>query len=289
MPGEQSAKDNENTYILDAASGAEMARLMKQDRLLTEGMGGLFPERGDVATMHDILDIACGPGGWVLDTAFAYPKTRVVGVDINRKMVEYARAQAWSRGLENASFQVMNALERLDFPDHSFDLVNARFLVGFMPQARWATFFQECVRITRPGGVIRVTEFDEPGTSNSTAFETLKKYAFQAIHKAGFTSSVDGHNYGIMPILGRLLRDAGCRDVGQRVHAIDFSYGTEGHEPMYQNSKIAFQLVQPFMVKMKVLTEQEAEERYNQMLIEIMSEDFCAVWLYMTAWGQKPL
>lgn len=289
MSDQPSSKDTENTYILDVESGAEMARLMKQDRLLTEGMGGLFPERTDIATMHDILDIACGPGGWVLDTAFAYPKTRVVGVDINRKMVEYARAQAWSRGLENASFQLMNALERLDFPDQSFDLVNARFLVGFMPQAHWPTFFQECLRITRPGGIIRVTEFDEPGTSNSVAFEMWKKYTFQAIHKAGFTSSVDGHNYGIMPILGRLLRDAGCRDVGQRAHVIDFSYGTEGHEPMFQNCKIAFQLVQPFMVKMKVLPEQEAAERYNQMLIEIMSEDFCAVWSYLTAWGQKPL
>ncbi len=289
MPDQPAAKDNENTYILDAASGAEMARLMKQDHLLTEGMGGLFPERDDVATMHDILDIACGPGGWVLETAFAYPRTRFVGIDINRNMVEYARAQAWSRGLENASFTVMNALERLDFPDQSFDLVNARFLVGFMPRASWPTFLQECLRITRPGGIIRLTEFDEPGTSNSIAFETWLKYTFQAIGKAGFTISVDGHNYGIMPILGRLLRDAGCRNIEQRAHVIDFSYGTEGHEPMYQNCKVAFQLVQPFLVKIGALSEQEAEDRYNQMLIELMSEGFCAIWSYMTAWGQKPL
>ena len=54
---------NENTYILDAESATEMARLINQDRMLTEGMGGLFPERDDVSSMHDILDIACGPGG----------------------------------------------------------------------------------------------------------------------------------------------------------------------------------------------------------------------------------
>lgn len=288
MPGDQPSNENENTYILDTSSGAEMARLMKQDRLLTEGMGGLFPERGDVSTMHDILDIACGPGGWVLDTAFAYPKTQVVGIDLNRTMVEYARAQAWSRGLENAHFQVMNARERLDFPDESFDMVNARFLVGFMPQAGWSPFLRECKRITRPGGIIRLTEFDEPGTSNSAAFETWKNFTFRAISKAGFTSSPGGHNYGIMAILGRLLRDVGCEQIGQRAHVIEFSYGTEGHEPMYQNCKIAFQLVQPFIVKMGVLSEAEVQERYNQMLVEIMSEDFCAVWSYMTAWGQKP-
>ncbi len=32
---------------------------------------------------------------------------------------------------------------------------------------------------------------------------------FRATRQAGFTSSPDGHNYGIMTRLGRLLRDAG--------------------------------------------------------------------------------
>ncbi len=288
MSGDQPSNNNENTYILETASGAEMARLMKQDRMLTDGMGGLFPERGDVAHMDAILDIACGPGGWALDTAFTYPKTRVVGIDLNRTMVEYARAQAWSRGLENVNFQVMNALERLDFADESFDLVNARFLVGFMPHSGWPLFLHECMRILRPGGIIRLTEFDEPGTSNSVAFEQWKTFTFRAISKAGFTSAPDGHNYGIMPILGNLLRDAGCEQIGRRAHVIEFSYGTEGHEPMYQNCKIAFQLVQPFIVKMGILSAAEAQEHYNQMLIELMSEDFSAIWSYMTAWGQKP-
>jgi SAM-dependent methyltransferase len=286
MPDDQTS--NENTYILDTTGGVEMARLMKQDRLLTAGMGGLFPERDDVATMHDILDIACGPGGWVLDTAFAYAKCKVVGIDLDRTMVEYARAQAWSQGLENASFKVMNALERLDFPDASFDLVNARFLVGFMLRKSWPTFLQECMRITKPGGIIRLTEFDEPGTSNSAAFETLKDYAFQAISKAGFCFDPQGRDYGILSALGRLLREAGCQETGYRAHVIDFSYGTEGHEPMYQNCKIGFQLVQPFMVKMKILTEEAVQQAYDQMLIGIMSEDFSAIWSYMTAWGRKP-
>ena len=286
MPDDQSS--NENTYILDTAGGAEMARLMKQDRLLTAGMGGLFPERDDVATMQNILDIACGPGGWVLDTAFAYTKCKVVGIDIDRTMVEYARAQAWSQGMENASFKVMNALNRLDFPDATFDLVNARFLVGFMPRKAWPTFLQECVRITKPGGIIRLTEFDEPGTTNSAAFETWKDYTFQAISKAGFSFDPQRRDYGILPALGRLLREAGCQEIGHRAHVIDFSYGTEGHEPMYQNCKIAFQLVQPFLTKLKILTEEEAQQRYDQMLVEIMSEDFSAIWSYMTAWGRKP-
>ncbi len=161
----------ENTYILDTEGAAEMARLTQQDRLLTKGMGGLFPERDDIAGMNAILDIACGPGGWVLDVAYTYAKIEVVGIDINRSMIEYARAQAHVQGLDNARFQVMDALQPLDFPDDSFDLVNARFLVAFMPRTAWPRFLQECLRITKPGGTIRLTEFDEPGRTNSLAFE----------------------------------------------------------------------------------------------------------------------
>jgi ubiquinone/menaquinone biosynthesis C-methylase UbiE len=172
---------DENTYILDSESATEMARLISQDRLITQGMGSLFPEQLDISNFHTILDIACGPGGWVCDVAFANPDTQVTGIDISNKMIEYARAMAWSQRLENTSFQVMDVLKPLDFPDNSFDLVNARFLVAFMPKQ-----------------------------------------------------------------------------------------------------------VQPFMVKMKVATPEEIEQSYQQMLLEMRSENFCALWYYLTTWGQKP-
>ncbi len=241
---------NENTYILDAESGTEMARLMKQDRLITKGMGGLFPERDDISTMHDILDIACGPGAWVLDVAYRYPKIEVVGVDISRTMIEYARAQAWTQGLNNAHFQAMDVLKPLAFPDNSFDLVNARFLVGF---------FEEWMALT-----------------------------FRAIQMAGLTSSPDGRNFGITPLLGRLLYEADCQDIDRKPHVIDFSAWTEEHESMYQNCVIAFKLVQPFLIKMGVTTQEEADQKYQQMLIEMMMKDFYALWYYLTVWGRKP-
>ncbi len=279
---------NGNTYILDAESGTEMARLMKQDRLITQGMGGLFPERDDVSTMHNILDIASGPGGWVLDVAYTYPKVEVVGVDISRTMIEYARSQAWTQGLNNAQFQVMDVLKPLAFPDDSFDLVNARFLVGFMPAAGWSKLIDECMRITRPGGIIRLTEFDEPGTTNSSAFEEWMALTFRATRMAGLMSAPDGRNFGITPVLSRLLHEVGCQDIDHKAHVIDFSVWTEAHETMYQNCVIAFKLVQPFLMKMGVTTQEEADQKYQQMLIEMMMKDFCALWYYLTVWGRKP-
>ena len=44
---ERTSSQEENTYIMDPESAAEMARLMCQDQALTTGMGGIFPEAID--------------------------------------------------------------------------------------------------------------------------------------------------------------------------------------------------------------------------------------------------
>jgi ubiquinone/menaquinone biosynthesis C-methylase UbiE len=196
---------SENEYFIDAENAAEMARLMHQDRLTTRGMGGVFPERSDFSTIHDILDIACGPGGWVLDVAFEHPTINVMGIDISSIMIEYARAQAWTQGLNNASFRVMDALKPLDFADAAFDLVNVRFIFAFMPPAAWPQLMDECVRITRPGGIIRLTE-TEWNLTNSLAYETLHAMTTRALKKAGKSFSPDGRNVGITPMLGQFLQ-----------------------------------------------------------------------------------
>ncbi len=84
---------NESTYVLDPESAAEMARLLDQDLLATKHMGGLLTERPDFANIHRVLDIACGPGGWVQEVAFTHPEIEVIGIDISQAMIQYARAQ----------------------------------------------------------------------------------------------------------------------------------------------------------------------------------------------------
>src|SRR5947209_3984856 len=67
----------DSTYVLDAESELELSRLLLQDRLLTKAMGGVWPEQSDVTSIRYVLDLACGPGGWVLDIAAAYPEKDV--------------------------------------------------------------------------------------------------------------------------------------------------------------------------------------------------------------------
>jgi ubiquinone/menaquinone biosynthesis C-methylase UbiE len=277
---------SENIYPIDHESGAEMARLMEQDHLFTKGMRGLFAECSDLSQIHRILDVACGPGGWALEVAFAYPEKEVVAFDISETMINYARTQALVQGLQNVSFRVMDALQPLDFPAASFDLVNAR-IIAFLPPKAWPSLIHEFLRITRPGGIIRLTE-TELSVSSSPALERMQEIFTGALKAAGQSLSPDGRRLGITPQLGRFLRQAGCINVQNMAHAIDYSAGTEAYTAFYQDWKMVYKLAQPFYINTGVTTQQEVDRVYEQMLLEMMSDDFCAVHYLLTVWGEKP-
>ena len=284
-------KKHDNAYVLDAESTAEMARLLDQDKFVTEAMGGIFPERdnADMEGIERILDIACGPGGWVHDVAYEYPTIEVTGIDISQRMIAYAQAHAEARKLPNAHFQVMDALRPLDFPDGSFDLVNARTIVGFMAPTQWPVLIKDCKRVLRPGGVLRFTE-GEYGMANTPAYEKLwgliNKAAF--LGKRGFSPTGNGNNSTLM--LRRLMQQSGLQYVQQRAHALDYSAGTRLHDMVYQDYKVMFKLLKPFLLKSGASqNEAELDRLTDQAIAEMEFDDFCALSYMLTVWGQKPL
>jgi ubiquinone/menaquinone biosynthesis C-methylase UbiE len=287
MAEEQGLSRDDGTYFIDAENAAEMARLINQDRLFTRNMGSLFPPSLELNNIHDILDISCGPGSWALDVTRNYPDKRVTGIDISQLMVAFAGYQAREQKLSNAHFVVMDALKPLDFPDNAFDFVNARFISGFMPKAHWPTLVQECLRILRPGGLIRLTEF-ESTISTSYAVDRLSAALAQAMHKAGQTFSPTGWQIAMTPLLERFLRDAGYQHIGQMAHALLSSFGTEGHLSQYQNLMVAMKLGQPYLVKWGAVTAEEAESLYQRALAEMKAPDYSAVLYFLSVWGEKP-
>src|SRR5258708_19773238 len=82
----------ENTYFIQD-SGAELARGIELERVLTRGMGGLLPEHPDpsalVASFHRFLDVACGPGGGSLDLVQASPHFPLASFHINHRIIHY--------------------------------------------------------------------------------------------------------------------------------------------------------------------------------------------------------
>ncbi len=275
-----------NVYFNDPESGVEMARLVDQDRLITQGMGGPLSEQSnDFAGLHRILDISCGPGGWLLDIAFEHPDIEVVGIDISQAMTDYAQARAHVQGLHNASFHTMDMLQPLQFPEHFFDLINARF-VGWMPTAAWPTFLRECLRVARPGGTIRLTESE--WFSTSLALEQELGMLVRALKKGGQSFSPSGNLYGMTPMLQSLLREAGCTNSHHMTHAIDYSFGEEVHQAICKDLVLAYRLVQPFIIRRGVATQEELDHLQRQLEWDMMQEDFRGIVFFLTAWGQKP-
>ena len=71
----------------------------------------------------DVLDVGCGRGHAINILASAFPKSRFTGIDISEDGVDQARAEAASRGLGNARFEVQDAAA-LDKPNN-YNLVTA--------------------------------------------------------------------------------------------------------------------------------------------------------------------
>jgi|SRR5579859_4476061 len=283
---------SENSYAIDTESTAEMVRLLEQDLILTRHMGGLFPADLDLSTVHDILDIASGSGGWVQEVAVAYPDKQVTGTDISQSMLSFARTRASVAGLENARFQFMDATSSFPFPDTCFDLVNARLLAGFMWKEAWPKLVAECVRVTRPGGLIRLVETDTAsvGVTNSVALERINRLIMRASYRTGrsFFPAEDGNHIALTPMLRLFLQKAGCQQIRQVCHMIDYTAHTREHDAIAKNVRVIATLIQPFLLKTGVATREELEQLFQQMEEELASEQFCGIWYFMSCYGAKP-
>lgn len=234
--------DGENLYQLDPEHESELIRLIRQARFMTNAQGGLLPER-KILPASRVIDLACGPGDWALDLASEgrLEGIEVIGMDISKLMIDYARAQASAAQLENARFLVGDILKPLPFPDNHFDIINARFL-SFMPNTAWHQLLQECYRVLKPGGLIRLTE-SEATISNSAAFDTLTLLVVQALNKGGRTFSHHGHFIGITAMVRSFLESNGFTDVQERAILLNYSYGQPAHEFQYQNYVIGSSMI----------------------------------------------
>jgi ubiquinone/menaquinone biosynthesis C-methylase UbiE len=93
-----------------------------------------------------ILDVGCGTGEGTLFLAREFPQARVRGVDLSAEMIERAVAKTGLDPEGRVAFKVGDAAD-LPYPDESFDLVA---LLNMPP------FFDEIVRVLRPGGSVIV-------------------------------------------------------------------------------------------------------------------------------------
>lgn len=116
-------------------------------------------QAGDIA-----LDVACGPGAFVLALAARVRFAR--GVDLTEAMLRQAREFQRERAISNVAFDQGEA-EQLPYPDGAFDLVSCQCSIHHVPKPELV--LKEMIRVLKPTG--RLMIIDTLGPESDAKFE----------------------------------------------------------------------------------------------------------------------
>ncbi len=290
---DESRRQLPSTYFVrDRANPDELNRLRLQDDLVTAEMGGPLPEQDHPDTFRRILDVACGTGGWLIEAAKAYPTIRkLIGVDVNAHLIDYARKQAEEEGVsDRVEFMEMDALLVLEFPKGYFDLVNLRFGTSFMRTWNWPKMLSELKRVTYPGGVVRLTDLVRFHASHPAVIRQIAIFG-EALFNAGHLFSpgkseetVTEGTAGIGNDLVRLLDQYGLHNIQTRISTVNYRAGTPAGQQFIENIRLGSQNMIPFVRKWGALPD-DFEKLRQESLEATQQPGFSGSWDILTAWG----
>src|SRR5260370_5992085 len=186
-----------NVYVLETGDcGA--ARLQMQDEIYGASTRQMMLDSGLCAGMR-VLDLACGTGimsHWIAKQVG--PTGTVVGGDISRDQLAYARAQgAHGEASRPPEFVELNAYDT-GLPAASFDMVHCRLLLCHLE--RPADALREIHRLLKPCGVLVCQDLEL-----STLFSRPPSKAYEQSVSLGHAI---GEMVGVDYDLGKQLHSA---------------------------------------------------------------------------------
>src|SRR6266481_2210244 len=114
--------------------------------------GGVFSKgrRAAIAATNKlggrVLEVGIGTG---ISLPLYAPHVRIFGTDISEAMLEKAKRRVAEFHLKNVEGLAVMDAEKLEFPDDSFDVVMAQYVVTAVPNPEAA--LDEFARVLRPG------------------------------------------------------------------------------------------------------------------------------------------
>lgn len=113
-------------------------------------------DSGQVQSGQRVLDCGCGFGGTIANLNDRLHDMDLVGLNIDPRQLEVARANFEAQHGNRAEFVEGDACA-LPFDDNSFDRVLALECIFHFPSRQ--RFFQEVKRVLRPGGTLSLCDF----------------------------------------------------------------------------------------------------------------------------------
>jgi len=129
-----------------------------------------------------VLEVGVGTG----INLSLYPRScRITGIDLSSKMLEKAHKRILSKRLAHCQVMEMNA-EEMAFPDDSFDVVYAPYVISVVPDP--VKVAREMFRVCRPGG--RVVILNHFKSTNRLLSRIERTISPMTIH-IGFKADLD--------------------------------------------------------------------------------------------------
>lgn len=280
--------DQRQAYIIDIEGDnglAEVERLKRQGFLLTKALP-LLPHDFSVSRGR-IVDLASGAGEWCLQVADKLGRdVEIIGVDLNVSAIEYCNELAVVKGKRNVEFREMNVLHPLAFDDESCDLVNARLIVGILPIESWSAFLEECFRILKPGGMLRLVESGPTTIDGCPIQHEMNAVVMRALYAAGKTFS--SYEYGVASALNRMLRASPFSQVEIGSYILDYSKWAPLNEPLTQDFMLSVRMMKPFLLRFGGIDEAEYDRLYAGCVEENENPEYSAVWNMVSIQARKP-
>jgi hypothetical protein len=150
----------------------------------------------------------------------------------------------------------------LPYPDGYFDYVHHRLLALAIPNDRWTSYMEECVRLCAPGGWIEMVESDIIVYGGGPAFHQINDYITQA-------ASLQGIELAAIEQIGKLMEEAGLVDILVDERHLPLSLQSGTVDKLFWNNYVnSLRSMSPFLIDKLNLT----QEHIDQLIIEASQE-----------------
>jgi ubiquinone/menaquinone biosynthesis C-methylase UbiE len=250
---EESKTNGSDVYVLETGDcGA--ARLQMQDEIYGASTRQMMLDSGLRAGMR-VLDLPCGTGiisHWLAKQVG--PTGAVVGGDISRDQLAYARAQGSpGEASRPPEFVEVDAYDT-GLPSESFDMVHCRLLLCHLE--RPADALREIHRLLKPGGVLVCQDLEL-----STLFSHPPSKAYeQSVALGHAMGKMLGVNYDFGTQLHSAVMQAGFGSPTVRFVQPAHMRGL-GKDWWHQT----FEEVTPVMIRLGLVTQDEISELLSEL------------------------
>ncbi|KAG0290604.1 hypothetical protein BGZ96_005945 [Linnemannia gamsii] len=202
-----------------------------------------------------------------------HTETNFTGIDISAVWPTEIRPR-------NCRFQVVNALQGLPFEDNTFDFVHQRFLIMGYPAKDWPFVIKELIRVTKPGGIIELTEIPIVSNANGPELTKLMEVLEQGCSSRGLDTKAAKKLEGMM-------REAGIQEVkGCHASIPVGAWGAKVGQLMRENSAGTWSSLKGFIKELTGMNDTQYEAMIKRIFVEYEHYK-CYVNCYC-AWGVKP-